>query len=77
MLFFVCLKVFFSNGNINNVVSTLPNVVKFHIENDSVVSTLSNVQLNVEIDNVDSTLHNSDVDVRNVVSTLILGCLMS
>ena len=77
MLFCVCLKVFFSNGNINNVVSTLPNVVKFHVENDSLVSTLSNVQLNVEIDNVDSTLHNSDVDVRNVVSTLILGCLMS
>ena len=28
---------FFSNGHIRNVVSTLPNVVKIDVENDSVV----------------------------------------
>ena len=43
--------IFFSNGHIRNVVSTLPNVVKIEAENDNVISTLSNViQFNVEID---------------------------
>ena len=73
--------VFFSNGYIRNVVSTLYNVVKINIENDNVVSTLSNVvQINVEIDNVDSTLLNVvnfNVDVHNVVSTLIWRCATS
>ena len=60
--------IFFSNGHIRNVVSTLPNVVKIDVENDNVVSTLSNiVQFNVEKHNV----VNYNVDVRNVVSTLI------
>ena len=39
----------FSNGQIHDVVSTLPNVVKIDVQNDNVVSTLSNVvQFNVE-----------------------------
>ena len=73
--------IFFSNGHIRNVVSTLPNVVKIDVENDNVVSTLSNVvQFNVEIHNVVSTLLNVvdfNVDVRNVVSTLIWRCATS
>ena len=48
---------------------------EINVENDNVVSTLSNVvPINVEIDNVDSTLlnvGNFNVDVHNVVSTLI------
>ena len=45
--------IFFSNGHIRNVVSTLPNVVKVDAENGNVVSTLFNVvQFNVELHNV-------------------------
>ena len=44
---------FFTNGHIHNVVSTLPNILKIYVEND-VVSTMSDV---VQI-NVDSTLLN-------------------
>ena len=53
MIFFVG----FENGHFHNISSTLPNVVKFYVENDSVISTLSDVaHVNVEIHNVDSTL---------------------
>ena len=49
--------IFFSNGHICNVVSTLPNVVKIDVENDNVVSMLSNVvQFNVGVHNVFSTV---------------------
>ena len=73
--------IFFSNGHIRNVVSTLPNVVKIDVENDNVVSTLPNVvQFNVEIHNVVSTFLNNvnfNVDVHNVVSMLIWRCATS
>ena len=49
--------IFFSNGYLRNVVSTLPNVVKIDVENDIAVSTLSNVvQFNVDVHNVVPTL---------------------
>ena len=55
--------------------------VKIDVENDNVVSTLSNVfQFNIEIHNVVSTLLNVvnfNVDVHNVVSTLIWRCATS
>ena len=70
--------IFFPNGHIRNVVSTLPNVAKMDVENDNVVSTLPNVvQFNVEIYDVVSTLlnvGNFNVDVHNVASTLIWRC---
>ena len=63
----------FRSGHYHNVVSTFTNV-----ENDNVVSTLSNVvYVNVEIHNVDSTLLdvvNFNVEICNVVSTLIWRC---
>ena len=66
--------IFFSNGHICNVVSTLPNVAKNDVENDNVVSMLSNVvQFNIEIENVVSMLLNVvnfNVDAHHV-STLI------
>ena len=59
----------FSNVHIINFVSTLPNIVKVDVVND-VISTLSNfIQIKVEID--------SNVDVLNVVSTLIWRCVTS
>ena len=46
----------FGNGHLYNV-SMLTNFVKFNVENDNFVSTLSNVvYINVEIHSVDSTL---------------------
>ena len=75
------LIIFFSNGHIHKVVSTLPNVVKINFENNNVVSTLSNVvQYNVEIHNVVSTslnIVNFNVDLHNVVSMLIWQCAAS
>ena len=65
---------FFGNGHFHNVVSTLTNVVKLNLEKDNVVSMLSKlVHINVEIHNVDSMLFNvnSNVEIQNVVSTMI------
>ena len=54
---------FFSYGHIHNVVSMFPNVMQIDVENDNVVSTLSDVvPVNVEI---------SNFDVQKLVSTLI------
>ena len=50
--------IFFSNGHIRNVVSTLPNVVNIDVEKHNLVSTLLYVV-------------NFNVDIHNVVSTLI------
>ena len=76
------LLILFSDGHIDKVVSTFPNVVKIDIENDNVVLTLSNVvQFNVEKYNVVSTLFNTvnfNVDVQhNVASILIWHCVTS
>ena len=70
----------FLNGHIHNVVSTLLNFVKNYSGSGNVFSTLSNVHINVEKDDVDSTFFkvmNFNVDVHNVVSTLILRSTMS
>ena len=70
--------IFFSNGYIRNVVSTLPNVVKFDAENDNIVSTLSSVvQFNVEKTQCCFNVVNFNIDIHNVVSTLIWHCLTS
>ena len=75
-----CL-IFFPNGHIRDVVSTLPNAVRMEVENDNLVLMLPNVvQFNVEIHNVVSTLLNVvnfNVVVHNVVSTLIWRCATS
>ena len=79
--FWIEAYIFFSNGHIRNVVSTLPNIVKIDVENGNDISTLSNVvQFNVEKHNVVSTLFyvvNFNVDIHNVVSTLIWRCATS
>ena len=73
--------IFFWNGHIRNVISTLLNVAKIDVENDNVVSAFSNVvQFNVKIHNSVPTLLNVvniSVGVRNVVSTLIWRCATS
>ena len=65
--------IFFSNGQIRNIVSTLLNVLKIDVENHNAVSTLSNnVQFNVKIHNVVSTLLNVvnyNADVHNVATS--------
>ena len=67
---FFCSFQLFENGHIHNVVSTLINVMKVDVANNSTVSTLSNVvNINDEIDNVDLTLFNFvnfNVDIHNV-----------
>ena len=79
--FLINAYVFFSNGHIRNVVSTLPNVVKIDVENGNVVCTLSNVVLfNIKKHNVVSKLFyvvNFNFDIHNVVSTLIWRCATS
>ena len=64
ILFFNRGLIFFSNGHIRNVVSTLPNVVQFNVEKYNVVSTLFNFV-------------NFSVDVHNIVSKLIWRCATS
>ena len=61
---------FFSNGHISNVVSTLPNVVKIYVENDSAASTLSNVVQN----NVEISVTTSHQPKNNIETTL--KCLL-
>ena len=62
-------------GHFHKVALTLPNVVKFDVENVNIVSTLSIVAHNkVERDNVILMLFyvaNSNVDINKVISALI------
>ena len=46
--------IFFSNGHIHNVVSTLSNVMKIYVVVDVFLTLPNVVQINLEIDNVDS-----------------------
>ena len=73
--------IFFENDHIHNFVLTLINVVKLDVENNYIVSMLSNVvNINLEIDNVDLTsfkVVNFSVQIHNVVSMLIWRCSMS
>ena len=78
-LFFEAQKYFllfqlFKNDRTDNVVSTLINVMKLDVESNSIVPTLSNVNVKIEIDNVGLALFNVknfNVDIHYVVSTLI------
>ena len=65
--FWIEAYIFFSNGHIRNVISKLPNV-KIDVENGNVVSTLSNVVQRWK------TQQCFNVDIHNVVSTLIWRC---
>ena len=81
-LFFEAQKYFllfqlFKNDRTDNVVSTLINVMKLDVESNSIVPTLSNVNVKIEIDNVGLALFNVknfNVDIHYVVSTLIWHC---
>ena len=81
-LFFEAQKYFllfqlFKNDHTDNVVSTLMNVMKLDVESNSIVPTLSNVNVKLEIDHVGLALFNVkkfNVDIHYVVSTLIWHC---
>ena len=56
---YFCSFQIFEKGHIQNVFSTLINIVKLDAQNNNIVLTLSNVvTINVEIDNLNSTLFN-------------------
>ena len=75
IILFLTWGLFFSNGYIRNVISTLPSIVKIEVENDNVVSTSFNdVQFNVEIYNIHSTLFNVVNFKFTSTSTLIWRC---
>ena len=76
---FFCSFQHFENIHIHYVVLKLINVVKLDVENNSIVSTLSNVvNTNVEIVGLKLfNVVNFNVDIQNVVSTLIWYNLMS
>ena len=61
--FWIDTYIFFANGHICNVVSTLPNVVKINVKKHNDVSTLFFVV-------------NFNVELHNVFSTLIWRCVM-
>ena len=67
---FFCSFQLFENGHIHDVVSTLINIAKIYVENNNIVSTLSNVVTLFSVANF-------NVDIRSVVSKLIWHYPMS
>ena len=79
-LFFEAQKYFFALFNFlkmvifTTFVSTSINVMNLDAENNNNVSALPNVNINIELDNVDFDVVNFNVDIHNLVSTLIWHC---
>ena len=65
--------ILFGNGHFHNVVSTLTNVAKLDVKKENNVSTLSNVA-HINVDSTLVNVVNSNLEIHNVVSSLIWRC---